>query len=303
MADWILNEFMKMFDNVLGWIVKSLGGLWGGLIEIFLEALIDGAKRTLSDIVHGLLSGLVNEVTEGIAAVAWIPEWVKYGLTTFAANVGEALGTIADGAITMVAEGAAEILVVTNAQEQYMSQLQIALNTEMTAMLGRIEASQTATIQVEEEVVEVVYDYVGQRVESATFEVEEFLRVAQVMPATRLKELTDLASSQLRATRETLQESERVARDLAERGLVGASLFIEEMALKYPERYMNDLQETIVKPAMEAEAIYWGFSEAMKIDEDDLTAQLEAQFTAVLRLAAKMGQDPTALELHKEPFR
>ncbi|GAI47760.1 unnamed protein product, partial [marine sediment metagenome] len=221
---------------------------------------------TLTDIVSGLLSGLVNEVTEGIEAVTWIPEWVKSSLVTFAGNVGDNLDTIATGAIAMIATGAQEILTVTGAQELYMNELQTDLDTTMGALLDRIRTEQAATLQVEEEVVEVIYDYAGQRVENATVEVEEFLRIAQVMPATRLKELTDLARSQLVATRDTLRESEKVARELAERGLVGASLFLEEMALKYPERYMNELQETIVKPAMEAEAIYWGFSEAMKID-------------------------------------
>lgn len=291
-----------LLGDVIDWGWGALQDLWTQAPEIAKEALVDAGAQTITDFVTGGIGELVNWVTAGIEDIAWIPDWVKYAFDTFAGNVGEALGNIATAQIAMARGGALEILGVTNAQELYMNDLQDSIATTFDAIITRIETEAIIEEESAIETIDIFFDYANQTVDITSREVEQYFRQAQTLPAAKWKELTDLASGQLQATRDALRESEKAARELASRDLVGASVFLAEMSLKYPERYMNDIQETIIIPIANAEAMSWAFSEALKIDPEDVIVQLEAQFVAMLRLAAKMGSDPTALEIHKKPF-
>lgn len=292
MGQWILDEFMKLFDSVLGWIVSSLGGLWGGLINILLEALIEGVRQTLADIVHALLGGLVTEVTEGINAVQWIPEWVKYGLTTFAANIGEALGTIADGAITMTAEGAAAILGVTNAQEIYMNNLQSSLDTQLNAMLQRIEASQTEDVRITEEVAAEFTSSLSRTVTGAYQEAVAFLQSSQIGISGQMEGAASWAKNTLAASLLGIQETGRVAIDMIDKDMAGVSTYLTEIAIKEPERFLQSIENTIVIPAANAEAMAWAISSATEMDIEQIKVGVKQTIIAMNELAVEMNIPP-----------
>jgi len=237
---------------------------------MFLEALIDGAKKTLSDIVHALLGGLVSEVVEGIEAVNWIPEWVKYGLTTFAGNVGSALGTIADGAITMVAEGSAAILEVTSAQEQYMTELQTSLAVTSTALLDRIEAGQAQDIAIGEETAVIMIESLNRNVNIAYSEAIEFLEGTTLALSGQMQGARTFALEMLGSTLLNVQHTGRVALEMIDQGIAGVSTYLSEHGIGEAERFFQTIQNTIVIPAATAEAFQWALSNIEPFTREEL---------------------------------
>lgn len=270
MAQDILNLFSGLFSGVISWFTNNLGNLFSNLIGMFLEALIDGAKKTLSDIVHALLGGLVSEVVEGIEAVNWIPEWVKYGLTTFAGNVGSALGTIADGAITMVAEGSAAILEVTSAQEQYMTELQTSLAVTSTALLDRIEAGQAQDIAIGEETAVIMIESLNRNVNIAYSEAIEFLEGTTLALSGQMQGARTFALEMLGSTLLNVQHTGRVALEMIDQGIAGVSTYLSEHGIGEAERFFQTIQNTIVIPAATAEAFQWALSNIEPFTREEL---------------------------------
>lgn len=270
MADYVMELFANLFSGVIDWFTGNLGDLFGNLINMFLEALIGGAQQTLEDIVHGLLSGLVNEVIEGVEAVAWIPEWVKYGLTTFAGNVGEALGTIASGAITLASEGSMEILGVTNAQEQYMTELQTSLTVAMGALMDRIEYSQTWNAAVGEETVTTFIGTLDRTVNAAFSEATAYLQSTQIGVEGQMRGAQTYALELLGSTLLGVQYAGRVAIEMIGQDVAGVNTYLTEVAVGGAERYFETLRETIFRPAATAQALQWALSNLEPATREEL---------------------------------
>ncbi len=270
MADWILDQFMALLDGVANWVYTAFGGLWGGLINMLLEALVDGFQRTLSDIVHALLGGLVTNITEGIQAVQWLPEWVKYGLTTFAANVGEALGTIADGAIRMTAEGAAEILGVTNAQEIYMNNLQTSLTAAMNGIMSRIESREEYEARISEETAGIFIGDLAQNVVNSYYEVEAYLARAPDSLQALMQSAKELAATEMYSTLAGVKHSGLVVRDMIRLDMAGVDSYLGQVAIREPERYFDAIRDEIIIPVANAQAIQWSLSNLERPTREEL---------------------------------
>lgn len=279
-----------LLGDVIDWGWGALQDLWTQAPEIAKEALVDAGAQTITDFTTGAIGELVTWVTGGIEDIAWIPDWVKSAFDTFAYNVGDALGNIATAQISMARGGALEILGVTNAQELYMTELQNSISTTFDAIITRIQTEGIIEEESAIETIDIYFDYANQTIDITSREVEQFFRQAQTLPAAKWKELTDLASSQLRATREALQESEKVARELADRDLVGASVFLAEMSLKYPERYMNDIQETIIIPIANAQAFQWALSNVDPITREALKDTIIETMIVQNEVAVEMAE-------------
>jgi len=289
MADAIFGKFGDLLSGILDWITGGLSGLLSNLAGMLGEALIGAAAETLQDIATDLIRSGVNATVSGIEDVQWLPEWVKYGLTTFAGNVGSNLDMVATSAITLAREGSSQILGVTNAQENYMNSLQSTLDTTFDALLTRIETQGASAQEMEEQTIAAIIDGISQSVTFAYDQASEFLKSTQIGVTGQMEGARTWGLELLGSTLLSVQTSGKTALDMFDRSISGISSYLQEVAVVQPEMYFAMLKDTIMTPAANAEAMQWALSNIDTPTDEEMLETLKHLAFVYNELAVDMA--------------
>jgi len=278
-----------VLPDVIDWGWNALQSLWAEAPKIAEQVIVQAGADTLTDLVTSGIGSVVNWVSGGIEDIAWIPDWVKYSLNTFAGNIGEALGNIATGMINMARTGSLEILGVTNAQENYMNNLQSSLDIQLNAMLERIQMGQSEDVRITEQAAAEFTNSLERTVTNAYRDATAFLQSSQIGISGQMEGAVSWAKNTLAASLLAIQYQGRVATDMISKDMAGVSTYLTEFAVKEPERFLQSIENTIVIPAANAEAMQWALSNIDTPTDEEMLETLKHLAFVYNELAVDMA--------------
>lgn len=259
-----------LVGDIVDWGWEQLQTLWTEIPALAGEAIVDAGADALAQFAIGGVGELVNWVTGGIDDIAWIPDWVKSAFTTFAANVGENLGTIATSAIGFARSGSLEILGVTGAQERYMTQLQDSLETTFDAISTKLQVGQATNWQIGEEGINNLIDSLNYNVQFAYNQAADFLSSTSIGATGEMEQVRDWAYNALGTTLFATQQAGRTAIDMIDRNISGVDTYLNEVVINEAERNMERIRDTITVPAATAQAFQWALSNIEPVQRETL---------------------------------
>lgn len=279
-----------LVGNVVDWGWEQLQSLWAEVPALAGEAIVQAGADALAEVAIGGVGSLINWVTGGIEDIAWIPDWVKSAFTTFSANVGEALGTIATGAVSMARKGALDILEVTGAQERYMEQLQTSLETTFDAILTKLEVGKATNWTIGEDGIRNLTESLTRNVQYSYDQAAEFLRSTQIGVSGQMEGMRDFAYNTLGTTFLTVQQAGRIAIEMIDKNMSGVDTYLNEAAIGEAERYLETIRDTIIVPVATAEAFQWALSNVDPITKEALKDTIVETMIVQHEVAIEMAE-------------
>jgi len=276
--------------NIVDWGWEQLQNLWAEVPAMAGEALVQAGADALSQVAVSGVGSVINWVTGGIEDIAWIPDWVKSAFTTFSGNVGEALGTIATGAVNLARSGSLEILGVTNAQERYMTQLQDSLTTTFDELITKIQLGGESNYQFSAEQVNTLTDALNRTVHYAYTEATDYLRSTQIGISGQMESVRDWAYQALGTSFLAIQQSGKDALDMIDKNMSGVDMFLSQSAIGEAERYIEMVRDTVIVPVAMGEAFQWALSNVDPITREALKDTIVETMIVQHEVAVEMAE-------------